>query len=166
MAYAFVGAASASLVCLSVLCAEPTSVGASDANSITSLAGRWAGPATVTPVSGPTESIKCVITYFPSVDGTHVKQNVRCKGPNTKLDAATHLQIAGNAVTGSWQDNVYSLTGSVRGSVTPSGFDVQLLGRYFAASMRVVSSPCEQSITVTPDNDATMKELAATLRKC
>ncbi|HVY41971.1 MAG TPA: hypothetical protein VG966_03010 [Hyphomicrobiaceae bacterium] len=166
MVYALVGAVSAPLVCLSVLCAQPAPVGASETNSITNLVGRWAGSATVTPVSGPIESIKCVITYFPSEDGTRIKQNVRCKGPSTSFDAATQLQIVGGAVTGSWQDNVYSLTGSVQGSVTPSGFDVTLLGRYFAAKMRVVSSHCEQSITVTPDNAAHMKELAATLRKC
>lgn len=166
MAYAFLGAASASIIGLSAFVLPPAPADAADGNSITSLAGRWAGPATVTPASGPTENIKCVITYFPSEDGSHVKQNLRCKGPNTSFDAATHLQIAGGEVTGRWQDNVYSLTGSVQGNLTPGGFDIVLLGQHFAAKMRVVSSPCEQSITVTTDKSAPMKEIAGTLKKC
>jgi hypothetical protein len=166
MSYALFGAASASMVCLSLLSLQTPPAGASEGNSIAKLAGRWAGPATVTPASGPIENIKCVITYFPSEDGSKVKQNVRCKGPTTSFDAATHLQIAGGAVTGRWEDNVYSLYGSVQGNVTPGGFDILLLGRYFAAKMRVVTSPCEQSITVTPDKSTHMKELAATLKKC
>jgi len=120
----------------------------------------------VTPASGPAESIKCVITYFPSEDGSRLQQNLRCKGPNTSFDAATHLSIAGGQVTGHWQDNIYSLKGSVRGSMTDHGFDIALLGQYFAAKMRIVSSPCEQSVTVTPDDQTQMKELAAVLKKC
>jgi hypothetical protein len=166
MVYAVIGVASASIVCASLIGLPAAPTLANDGSAITGLAGRWAGPATVTPTSGPTESIKCVITYFPSEDGSHVKQNVRCKGPNTSFDAATHLQIAGSEVTGRWQDNVYSLTGSVQGSLTPGGFDIVLLSRHFAAKMRVVSSRCEQSITVTPDSSAPMREIAGVLKKC
>ena len=48
---------------------------AQDANPILALRGRWAGIATLTPASGPTEPYKCVATYFPSGDGSSVKQN-------------------------------------------------------------------------------------------
>lgn len=133
---------------------------------IINLAGRWAGDGTVVPASGPAETFKCVITYFPSNDGARIKQNLRCKGVNYSFDAATHLQIAGARVTGEWNDNIYSMSGTVTGTVTDSGFDILLSSRYFEARMRVVSSTCEQSVTVVPERKDEMKELAAVLKKC
>lgn len=135
---------------------------------VLSLGGRWAGIGTVVPVSGPSEEFKCVITYFPSDDGTRVRQNMRCRGSSNKFDAATNLVIQGGAITGSWQENTYSLTGTVSGAMTREGFNIQLSGDFFAARMVVVSSGCEQSVTVTPDarRSGTMKEMAARLRKC
>ena len=133
---------------------------------IINLAGRWAGAGTVIPASGPAETFKCVITYFPSTDGARIRQNLRCKGVSYSFDAATHLQIAGAQVTGQWMDNIYSLSGTVTGTMTDSGFDILLSGRYFEARMRVVSTDCEQSVTVVPERKNEMKELAAVLKKC
>jgi hypothetical protein len=133
---------------------------------IRNLAGRWAGDGTVVPASGPSERFKCVITYFPSEDGARVKQNLRCKGVSYSFDAATHLQIAAGQVTGQWNDNIYSMSGTVTGVLTDSGFDILLSGRYFEARMRVVSNNCEQSVTVVPERKTEMKELAAVLKKC
>lgn len=139
---------------------------ANDSGSFVQLAGRWAGEGTLIPTRGPNESFRCVITYFPSDDGSRVKQNLRCNGPNNKFDAATHLQIEGAQVTGRWTDNVYSLTGNVTGVVTKDGFDIQLTGSFFDAKMTVVSTPCQQSVTVVPDRADYMRQLAAVLRKC
>lgn len=137
-----------------------------ESNAIQGLAGRWAGAGTLLPASGPTESFKCIITYFPSEDGARMKQNLRCHGENKRFDAATHLEIIGGVVKGWWEDKVYSLNGKVDGFVTERGFDIVLSGQFFAAKMRVVSSPCEQSVTITPDRKDQMRELAAVLRKC
>lgn len=133
---------------------------------IVKLAGRWAGQGVVTPASGPSETFKCVITYFPNDTGSQVQQNLRCRGTNYKFDAATHLDIEDRRVRGRWTDNIYSLSGTVAGTLTDSGFDIVLLGRYFTAKMTVVSSNCEQSIVVVPEQQTEMKELAAVLRKC
>lgn len=133
---------------------------------IVKLAGRWAGQGVLTPPSGPTERFKCVITYFPNDSGSQVRQNLRCRGESYKFDAATHLDIDNGRVTGRWLDNIYSLSGTVNGTMTDSGFDIVLLGRYFTAKMTVVSSGCEQSILVVPEQKTEMKELAAVLKKC
>jgi hypothetical protein len=166
MRRAYLGTSLACTLPLLALASLPALSGANDSNSITNLAGRWAGEGTMTPPSGPNESFRCVITYFPSQDGSRVKQNLRCNGPTNKFDAATHLQIDGAQVSGRWTDNVYSLTGSVTGQVTKDGFDIQLTGQFFDAKMTVVSTPCEQSVTVTPGRADYMRELAAVLRKC
>ncbi len=166
MRHAYLGTSLACLLTLLSAALLPAMSGAAEGNSIVKLAGRWAGEGTMVPASGPNESFRCVITYFPSDDGSRVKQNLRCNGPTNKFDAATHLQIDGAQVTGRWTDNVYSLTGSVTGLVTKDGFDIQLTGQFFDAKMTVVSTPCQQSVTVVPDRASYMRELAAVLRKC
>lgn len=153
------------LTALSVLAPDMASVARAD-EPIVRLAGRWAGQGVVTPASGPTESFKCIITYFPNEDGSQVKQNLRCRGTSYRFDAATHLDIANRQVKGRWTDNIYSLSGTVAGTVTDSGFDIVLLGDLFTAKMTVVSSNCEQSILVVPEQKTEMKEMAAVLRKC
>lgn len=136
------------------------------ADVVRSLAGRWAGTGTVVPTSGPSQTFKCVITYFPSEDGSTVKQNLRCKSPSYSFDAATHLRIDGGVITGRWQDNINPIDGTVDGAITPGGFDILLSGKFFNAKMTVLSLPCEQSVTIVPDRAVYMKELAAVLRKC
>jgi hypothetical protein len=151
------------------LAALPSGTAFSETTSpslVLALAGRWSGSATMTPVSGPAEPFKCVITYFPNSDGTQVKQNLRCKGAQSKIDAVTQLLIDDGKVTGKWQDNVYSLDGTVSGTSNATGFDLKLDGDYFQASMVITSSPCEQQLKLVPRDQSGMKEMAALLKRC
>lgn len=140
-------------------------VAAIEPTAIDGLAGRWAGPGTLSDGSGPAENFKCVVTYFPARDGGHIDQKLRCKGASYKLDAATRLKVDGARITGSWQDNIHSLDGTVTGDLTEDGFDIRLDGQFFAATMKVVSSKCDQAVTVvaTKGGNDTM---AATLKRC
>lgn len=151
---------------LCLIGAHPTGADASEPLTLTSLSGRWAGEGKLTPGSGPVEAFKCVVTYFASDDSSQLRQNLRCHGPSTKFDAATRLQIIGQTVIGQWSDNIYSLSGSVKGSVTDKGLSLRLLGSFFNGTMTVTSSGCEQSVKVVPDKPDQMRELAATLKKC
>jgi len=139
---------------------------ASITDPVMRLSGRWSGLGTVTPVSGAAESFKCVITYFPSSDGARLKQNLRCQSPSYKLDTATMLDIDGTRRTGKWEDRIYSLNGSVSGTLTKDGFDVQLSGRFFNAKMAVAGSQCEQSVRVSPERADYIREISASLKKC
>jgi hypothetical protein len=139
---------------------------AQDANAILSLAGRWAGSAILVPTSGPDEPYTCVATYFPSQDGSRVQQNLRCKSANYRFDGATHLQIAAGKITGRWQDKVNNLDGIVNGTLTADGFDIFLTGNFFDAKMTVVSSSCQQSVTMVLEEGLPIKKLSALLKKC
>jgi hypothetical protein len=133
---------------------------------VLALAGRWAGLATMTPASGPAEPFKCVMTYVPNSDGTQVKQNLRCKGEQSKIDAATQLLIDDGKVTGKWQDNIYALDGTVSGTFSATGFDLKLEGDYFQASMIITNSACEQQLKLVPRDTSDMKEMAVLLKRC
>ena len=118
------------------------------------------------PISGPNQSFRCVATYFPSKDGSQVRQNLRCQSQDLHFDAATELRIEAGRITGQWTEKVYSLSGSIAGNVTSDGFDVLLHGEFLDAKMTVVTTECQQSVKVAVDRDDTIKELALVLRKC
>jgi hypothetical protein len=135
---------------------------------LASLAGRWVGMARMTSLSGPTSDFKCVVTYVQRKDGVHgMRQTLRCEdGSNFKLHAATDLSVEGEKVTGAWQDKINDIGGTVSGTVTADGFDVQLSGQFFEAHMAVAGQGCDQSVKVLPRNSDVFRELAATLKKC
>ena len=137
---------------------EPTGVHA--------LAGRWSGPGLMTLTSGTAEPFKCVMTNAPSADGSKMKQSLRCRGEQNAFDAVTFLEISDTTVTGRWQDNIYSLDGTVRGTTTAQGMTLMLEGQFFQAELIVVSSGCQQTVRVVPRDTSSMKEIAADLRKC
>ena len=168
-----VGVALASSVCLLFLGLEPSVVRANDTDAaekpdaIENLAGRWHGEGTMIPTSGRNEQFRCIITYVVDGEASRVRQHLRCQGVNRDFDAVTRMDIDEDKVTGVWADNVYAINGTLAGTVTDTGFDIQLRSDYFDAKMSVVSSDCQQTVKVTPnDRSGFMKELAATLKKC
>jgi hypothetical protein len=133
---------------------------------IMSLAGRWAGPATLVPDSGPSQAYNCVATYFPTDNGARLTQNLRCKSPDYQFDGTTQLQIADGKITGRWVDKVNNLDGNVNGTVKPDGFDIQLTGNFFDAKMTVVNAPCQQSVRIVLEEGLPVKTISAVLKKC
>lgn len=154
-------------VCGLLLALGPSHGGLPTPDAIARLNGRWAGQGHVVLQRGPNESFKCVVTYLPAGDGARVRQNLRCSNESTKLDASTHLQFAGTSVSGRWEDNVHNLDGTISGTLTADGFDIELAGRFFHATMVVTGDACVQSVKVSPlrggDN---IREISAALRKC
>ena len=162
----FLGALFASVLWLLASGMHDRSVVAQDGAPILSLAGRWAGTGLMVPASGPTETFRCVVTYFPTENGSRLRQNLRCKSASYQFDGATQLQINAGKVTGRWQDKVNSLDGAVSGNMTPDGFHILLSGKFFDATMTVVNSPCQQSVTIIPEAGMPIKKLSAMLKKC
>ena len=149
------------------MCASTANIAAiSDFDPLSHLAGRWTGEGVMMLNSGPPESFKCIVTYRHTKDGAGMRQNLRCKGRVTRLDAATILWVEGTQVTGRWEDRINSFNGTVSGIVTDDGFEVMLGGRFFAAKMAVAGSTCEQIVTVSPKRSVYFRELFAELRKC
>lgn len=140
--------------------------GSTAAQPLTYLSGRWAGEANVVPASGPSEAFKCVVVYRQLEDGASLKQTLRCSSGDYKLEAATHLRIDGDRVSGSWEDKINAMSGEVSGVLTKTGFEIQLSGRWFAAGMTVTGDSCAQLVRLVPVKADYIKELSASLRRC
>ena len=141
---------------------------AAPVDPLAGLAGRWVGMATMTSTSGPASNFKCVVTYVARRGAPGMRQTLRCEdgATNFKLHAATDLKVDGEKLSGAWQDKINDIGGTVDGTITPTGFDVQLSGQFFAAHMAVAGQGCDQSVRVLPQNSDVFVELAAKLKKC
>ena len=150
-----------------MLAEEPygSSARAADVRPIEKLAGRWAGGGTMMPTYGRNEQFRCIVTYAVEDEASRIRQHLRCQGDKTRFDAVTRLDIENRQVTGVWADNVYSLSGTVKGRVTDKGFDIWLLSSFFQARMTVATSACEQSVKLVPEGVESMKEIAAVLTR-
>lgn len=147
--------------------AAPENQAALPSDPLAHLAGRWVGQAVMTPTSGPQSNFKCIVTYLPRKGAPGMQQNLRCdNGADFKLHAATNLEVKGDTVTGRWEDKINEVEGTLAGAVTADGFEVQLTGRYFQATMQVAGEGCNQSVKVMPTQSDMFRELAATLKKC
>jgi hypothetical protein len=139
---------------------------AEPSHSISNLSGRWAGSGTVEWKNGKSEPYKCVVTYFLGENGTRVRQNLRCQTNDaSKLDIATQMQVANGAITGTWEERQYSMTGSVSGKVTANGYEAFAQNQFFNARFEIaMAGNCEQQITIRPNRDIAL--IKATLKKC
>ncbi len=133
---------------------------------IENLAGKWSGEGTMVAAYGRNEQFRCIITYTVREDASRVRQHLRCQSDRNRFDAVTSMLIEDDRVTGEWADNVYSITGTLSGTVTDKGFDIRLYSSYFQAKMTVVASACEQSVKVIPETRGSIGPLTAALKKC
>jgi hypothetical protein len=112
------------------------------------FSGYWSGVGTVTWTNGTTEQLKCVATYRPGAE--QVRQNLRCASQGYSISASVDLKIAGEAVTGTWEEKTYSANGAITGKVSEKGFVLSIVGPTFSADMIVDHTTCKQAIDIDP----------------
>ena len=150
-----------------IACAAGGSRAAAPRTNFEDLAGRWSGVGQVEWKSGRREPYQCVVTYYLGDGGASMKQQLRCKngGTENKLDLATAVRVNGGRITGTWEDRLYSMTGTVSGKVTPTGYEADASNAMFRARFEIeMASACEQSVTIRPSRD--IEVITALLKKC
>ena len=133
------------------------------AGPVTDLPGRWAGFGSIKMSSGETEQMRCVATYF--VEGSGVKQNLRCASAGYKIDATANLKIANDVVSGDWEEKIWSTTGSISGRMLSNGFNLTISGPGFTAGLALSTTNCKQSIKIMP-RGYEISNISMALDKC
>ena len=146
--------------------AAPVASLANTPNRINDLAGRWAGAGTVQWKNGLQQPYKCTVTYFLGDNGARVKQTLRCHSPDdVKIEIATLMNVAGEQITGTWEERLSSMTGTVNGRVTANGYEAHARNEFFNASFEIeMAGACEQQVTLRPSRDIAL--ITANLKKC
>lgn len=132
---------------------------------IDTMPGRWSGWGVVTLTNDVKEQVKCVATYFLENSGQRIEQNLRCASADYKIDARAVYNVAGTAVSGTWEERTHSNKGNVQGVMTGDGFKLAITGDTFTARMVMTASECKQSINIVPTG-LNVSQVTIGLKKC
>ncbi|MEZ5844625.1 MAG: hypothetical protein R3D27_12955 [Hyphomicrobiaceae bacterium] len=135
------------------------------ANVLANFPGRWTGWGSVSLESGESEKVKCVATYFVENGQSDLRQNLRCASASYKIDVLANLKVAGNAVSGMWQERTNASKGPVTGRIDGNGINVSVKGETFTATMAITTTTCRQSIKIAPKGLG-IKRISIDLGKC
>jgi hypothetical protein len=127
------------------------------------LIGYWSGTGVVTLNNGNTEQLKCVATYKSTQQD--LRQSLRCASTGYSISAAVELKIAGEALTGTWEERNYSANGLITGQLTESGFALSIKGANFTADMNLNHTACKQAIDIIPTG-VDVSKITIDLGKC
>jgi hypothetical protein len=132
------------------------------------MQGSWRGEGTIDWKTGETERMRCTAKYEVEKEGNKLTQSLTCATDSTRLvikSTITYNPDAG-AVTGTWAETSYGITGFVTGNAGPGNVQAQVKSadNRFNARVNVTMRGSEQTVSILPRNfDVT--EVAVTLRR-
>jgi hypothetical protein len=135
------------------------------ANPVKQLDGYWTGTGTVKLNNGSSEQVKCVVTYRVDPQGTAIRQSLRCASAAYKINGKADFKVAGQAVTGQWEETNYAATGEVTGRLLDQGFTLMIKAPTFSAEMKVGTAACKQTIDIEPKG-LDVAKINISLSKC
>jgi len=114
------------------------------------LEGRWRGSGTVTPIGGQPERILCRISYVKIQGGHGVRQSINCAGTDYRIRATANVRCNGNRVTGVWNENIASNTGSLSGQFAGSRLRASFEGPNVKGRLSVrFTSSARHTVTIS-----------------
>jgi hypothetical protein len=112
------------------------------------VSGRWLGEGRLGIRDGPTENVKCRVTYILSEQGQQVRQTIRCATDSGSVEVQSTVTHASGALTGTWKELGRDWSGELTGSVTANGFKVAVKGTELNANMDIIVKDARQIIEI------------------
>lgn len=116
------------LLAASALIAPVLVTPAEAADTFSNFPGRWTGEGRIGFKDGKTENVSCRATYFVAAETNTLTQNIRCASPSGKIEVKSNVSEKDGALTGTWNELIYNMTGELTGQVTKRGFLVNVKG--------------------------------------
>jgi hypothetical protein len=133
------------------------------------MEGSWRGEGTIDWKTGETERMRCTAKYEVANEGNRLTQSLTCATDSTRLvikSTITYNPDAG-AVTGTWAETSYGITGFVTGNAGPGKVQAQVKSadnRFTARVNVTMRGSEEQTVSILPRNFDVTK-VAVTLRR-
>ncbi|MGE0022278.1 MAG: hypothetical protein AB7S70_01450 [Hyphomicrobium sp.] len=135
----------AALASVPAVDAAPQAVG-----PFANLDGWWGGAGRLRFKDGKTEEVKCRATYFVEADGNTLKQTIRCASPGGKIELKSEVRHSDGKLSGDWKEEMYNISGTLDGTVTPRGFRVAVKASETAlsANMDIIVKDKRQMVEI------------------
>jgi hypothetical protein len=121
---------------------------AEEPSPFTKVVGRWLGEGRLGIRDGPTEHVKCRVTYIVSEQGAQVRQTIRCATESGSVEVQSTVTHASGNLTGTWKELSRDWSGELTGSVTANGFKVAVKGTELNANMDIIVKDTRQIIEI------------------
>jgi hypothetical protein len=128
------------------------------------LSGRWVGGGKIIFNGGKTESLQCRVTYIVGSGASSANQGIRCASASTTFVVKAVLSAEGGKISGSWNESIHNVSGSVAGKGSAGTFAVNISSSNFTGSMAVNTSGASQSVVIKPTGN-TVDRISLSLRK-
>ena len=114
------------------------------------LDGWWGGEGRLRFKDGKTEQVKCRATYFVASEGNELKQTIRCASGGGKIELKSTVRHADSKLSGDWKEEMYNISGTLDGAVTPRGFRVEVKANASAlsANMDIIVKDTRQMVEI------------------
>ena len=135
------------------------------AGPFTGFAGSWRGGGEIILDDGSREAVRCKATYSPNGEADALDIDVSCAGNSFKVHILSRVTAQGGQFSGSWQETIKEVQGSVSGRIPAPGqmqasFEAMGVGIQLAAR----TDGRQQSITLRSQGTE-IRSASITLRR-
>jgi hypothetical protein len=96
------------------------------------------------------ERIRCRATYNYGQANNSLALSIKCASDNYKFELTSNVVEHGGAISGSWSEAAYGVSGSISGRVSGGRVSAVAKGDSFTAALNVNTNGPRQSVTITP----------------
>jgi hypothetical protein len=130
----------------------------------TALAGSWSGGGRVNFQNGTADRLRCRATYSVGGGGNSAQLTLRCASDSYNFNLTGNVTSQGGAVSGSWSESTRGIGGTLSGTATARGLQLQVIGPAFSAGLSLAVNGNRQAISIaSPGSD--MKSASISLSK-
>jgi len=116
------------------------------AADVSAFLGSWGGRGHATFQDGQRERVTCRAYYTDKPSGMGLA--LRCASPAYKVEIRSRLKVAGNAVTGSWEETTYNAKGRVEGTLASNKLALNVDAGAFQGEITVDPGPKFQNLAL------------------
>jgi len=116
--------------------------------SFDNVAGTWSGTGSMKPSDGPSERVRCKISYVPKNAGESVKMNLRCASDAYKMDLTANIDEQASKLSGNWFESEYRQGGKISGQYVGDLIEAKVEGDTITALLTVQTKGNHQSFTM------------------
>ena len=112
--------------------------------------GVWSGSGQIVGTNGHRESIRCRAQYAETKAGSALSQSIVCASESFKLNIASYVEVAGDAIQGYWKEASRDVSGHVSGRISDGRFEGEFSAPAFSAGISLTSTGRIQAVSIKP----------------
>jgi hypothetical protein len=114
------------------------------------LAGTWSGGGNIDLTNDIHEKLRCRAQYNYGASNSSLSLAIRCASDNYKFELTSNVVERGGALSGTWNETAYNVSGSISGHINGGRINAVAKGDSFTATLTVNTNGNRQSVSIVP----------------